>query len=385
MPCSTGRYGCEAHTGHLFRFEDGAFFRLASHGVAEDFDRLFPLDTAVPMNPNSIPARMIANRRRARTHDHAEDRSYRLGLDRDVVAAVDEAGILTVLFVPLIKEGEVVGHFTMHRMEVRHSRKAAPSCKICPSLIAMENARLTRNPRPSPTDPTPSAQAQRQPAAQPCDALEKGDGAVRCPTAIWNYTTRPPPPTRGDRCLPASAGPLATIPTPHWSPNGRHTSTWPRFSSAPPQPSTFMLLPPLLSLPPPVRPLFAAQAIIAIENARLLDQGPVVPGWAARDLRQYGRRRRDVRRRAAPRRRGTATSEELLDLPDGVLEQRTDLRGIPPPARPAEASSAPMDRRGSSSTDASPMPTRNCASSAPANGRVLEVRRNAVSGGGFRR
>jgi two-component system NtrC family sensor kinase len=109
---------CEADTGHLFRFENGAFFRLASHGVAEDFDELFPRGTPVPLNAQSIPARMIATRSVVHVRDQREDESYRLRLDRDVVTAV-ETGILTVLFVPLIKEGEVVGHFTMHRMAVR--------------------------------------------------------------------------------------------------------------------------------------------------------------------------------------------------------------------------------------------------------------------------
>ena len=53
---------CEADTGHLFRFENSAFFRLASRGVSEDFDELFPPDRPVPLDPNSGPARMIATR-----------------------------------------------------------------------------------------------------------------------------------------------------------------------------------------------------------------------------------------------------------------------------------------------------------------------------------
>ena len=136
---------CEADTGHLFRFENGAFFRLASHGVSQDFDRLFPADTPVPMNPRSIPARMIATRSIVHVRDQREDESYRLRLDRDVVAAVDEAGILTVLFVPLIKEGEVVGHFTMHRMEVRpfsENQIVLLQNFAAQAVIAMDNARL---------------------------------------------------------------------------------------------------------------------------------------------------------------------------------------------------------------------------------------------------
>jgi class 3 adenylate cyclase/putative methionine-R-sulfoxide reductase with GAF domain len=135
---------CEADTGHLFRFENGAFFRLASRGVVEDFDELFPPGSPVPMDANSVPARMIATRSVVHVHDTREDESFTVHHTRDEVAAV-EAGILTVLFVPLIKEGEVVGHFTMHRMEVRpfsEKQIALVQNFAAQAVIAMENARL---------------------------------------------------------------------------------------------------------------------------------------------------------------------------------------------------------------------------------------------------
>jgi GAF domain-containing protein len=135
---------CEADTGHLFRFENGALLRLASRGVAEDFDELFPPESPVPMDPNSVPARMIATRSVVHVHDTREDESFTVYRTRDEVAAV-EAGILTVLFVPLIKEGEVVGHFTMHRMEVRpftDKQIALVQNFAAQAVIAMENARL---------------------------------------------------------------------------------------------------------------------------------------------------------------------------------------------------------------------------------------------------
>ena len=76
---------CEAETGHLFRFENGAFFRLASHGVAEEFDEFFPPDTPVPLFPGSGPARMIETRSVVHIHDQREDEAYRLGYPDQVV------------------------------------------------------------------------------------------------------------------------------------------------------------------------------------------------------------------------------------------------------------------------------------------------------------
>jgi GAF domain-containing protein/nitrogen-specific signal transduction histidine kinase len=134
---------CEAHTGHLFRFENGAFFRLASHGVPEEFDKLFPPDTPVPLVPNSVPARMIETRSVVHVRDQREDESYRLGTP-DEVSAV-QAGIRTVLFVPLIRESQVAGHFTMHRMEVKpftEKQIAMLQNFAAQAVIAMDNARL---------------------------------------------------------------------------------------------------------------------------------------------------------------------------------------------------------------------------------------------------
>src|SRR5205809_6440318 len=39
---------CEAQTGHLLRFENGAFSRAASLGIPAEFDRLLPLNTPTP-------------------------------------------------------------------------------------------------------------------------------------------------------------------------------------------------------------------------------------------------------------------------------------------------------------------------------------------------
>ncbi len=135
---------CEAHTGHLLRYENGDFRRAASLGVPEDFDKILPLNTPVThlMNPESGPNRMLASRAVVHMHDLREDESYRTGAPAEVTAA--EAGIRSCLFVPLLKEGEVVGCFVMHRLEVRpFSEKQIALLQnfAAQAVIAMENAR----------------------------------------------------------------------------------------------------------------------------------------------------------------------------------------------------------------------------------------------------
>jgi GAF domain-containing protein len=127
------------------RFEHGEFRRAASVGVPEDFDNLLPLNTPLPrdIHRNSITYRMAASRSPVHVHDACEDESYRLGAPAEVAAV--EAGIRTALFVPLLKEGEVVGCFVMHRMEVRaitDKQIALLQSFAAQAVIAMENARL---------------------------------------------------------------------------------------------------------------------------------------------------------------------------------------------------------------------------------------------------
>ena len=141
---------CGAHTGHLVRYENGALIRAASFGVPTEFDELLPLNAPMPdaMFRDSIPARMIAGRSIIHVPDLREDELYRLGVPAEVAAV--QAGIRTALYVPLMKDEEVVGAFITHRLEVRpfsDKQIALLQNFAAQAVIAMENARLINETR----------------------------------------------------------------------------------------------------------------------------------------------------------------------------------------------------------------------------------------------
>ena len=419
---------CEADTGHLFRFENGALLRLASRGVAEDFDELFPPESPVPMDPNSVPARMIATRSVVHVHDTREDESFTVYRTRDEVAAV-EAGILTVLFVPLIKEGEVVGHFTMHRMEVRpftDKQIALVQNFAAQAVIAMENARLITETQEALDQQTATAEVLQVINANPgdlqpvfdvilekamalCDVaygdLELYDGATFRAVATRGLTDAFAEQVR--RGYPAgdnpATRPLVADERLSHIVNMAEADFSKVFTHAPAQDEghhTLLCVPlrrenALLGMIACARreirafsdkeitllESFAAQAVIAMENARLLDE-----------IRQRQQELRvtfdnmgdgvvmfdgDLRLTA-----WNKNFQELLDLPDALLEERKTYaeylhilaaRGEFGPGDVEEE----LNRRLAHADE-----ELRFERTRP-DGRVLEVRRNAVAGGGF--
>src|SRR5262249_36637214 len=118
----------------------------ASFGVPEGFDEILPLNVSVPhiITEDSVPYRMLASRAVVHIPDTREDESYRRRAPAET-AAVEKAGIRTALFVPLLKEGKVVGGFVLHRMEVRpfsDEQIALIENFAAQAVIAIENARL---------------------------------------------------------------------------------------------------------------------------------------------------------------------------------------------------------------------------------------------------
>ena len=108
---------CEARQGFLFRTEGDGFRVAATLGDRPAFIEQMK-DQALKPGPRTPIGRVRSTRQIVHVPDLSKDQSY---LERDplVVTAVEKGEVRSVLIVPMIKDGELVGAVGMHRREVR--------------------------------------------------------------------------------------------------------------------------------------------------------------------------------------------------------------------------------------------------------------------------
>src|SRR5260370_10708203 len=133
---------------------------------------------------------MVVSREMVHMHDVREDESYRTGAPAEVAAA--QAGIRTALFVPLLKEGEVVGCFVMHRMQVHpFSEKeiALLESFAAQAVIAIENARLLTETREALERQTATAEILRVISSSPTDVQPTFNAIAAAATTLTGATS----------------------------------------------------------------------------------------------------------------------------------------------------------------------------------------------------
>jgi GAF domain-containing protein len=171
---------CGASYGAMWFREEGGFRAAAMHGaLPAAFLEQWRAGTAVRLDPENPASRAITTRQPVHVDDLREDQAY-LGGNPLPVAGVEVAGIRTMVAIPMFKDNEPVGVISIYRREVKPFTKKQIDLVenfAAQAVIAVENTRLLNELRQSLQQQTATADVLKVISSSPGE-LQPVFGAI---------------------------------------------------------------------------------------------------------------------------------------------------------------------------------------------------------------
>jgi GAF domain-containing protein len=162
---------CDANFGNIFRLDGEVLHLVATYNTPAAFDEARRRSPLARGQDNPI-GKMLATKTVLHVTDLAADPRYIRRVDRSIVAAVELGGVRTFVAVPMLNDNEMIGALIVYRQEVRpFTDKQIELVKnfAAQAVIAIENARLLSELRESLQQQTAAAEVLKVISSSPGD------------------------------------------------------------------------------------------------------------------------------------------------------------------------------------------------------------------------